>query len=187
LEPEVLISLDEPGPERSARRSWARRLSLALHRRVPLPVLLGLVLLGAVAGGAAALRWDASRQRAAAESRASLYVLIERPPAMLRRTGEGMGMIDTFVTAVNTGPLPVELLAVDAAEQGLTISDRTRRMLPAAVATSEGVEIRIDCRIGMPTGAVELHLRVGLANGGSRTLSHFAALPDGVRNACFRL
>ncbi|SCF37633.1 hypothetical protein GA0074695_6286 [Micromonospora viridifaciens] len=152
----------EPGRQ---RHGW-----LALRsRHIPLPLVLALLLGTAAVTGAGTYRWQARQQRLAAESVVSLLVLGQAE--MTSGSGHGsMARIESSVMVVNSGPLPVEITDIRAAQTGRLL----RSVKPDVVRPGVGwftVWLTVDCSTAVPNESVPVTASVRTADGKSRDVT----------------
>lgn len=142
------------------------------------PAAAGLALLigtGAVAG-AGTYRWQTRQQRLADESIASLLVLGTTGWASDGQEGQ-LVWVDSSVTVVNYGPLPVEVSGIRAARGNLTISPVGPDVVrPGALPLR--VRLTLSCAARVSNEPVPIVISVRTADGTPRQVtSVMAATP----------
>lgn len=141
---------------------------------VPLPLVLALL----VGTGAVAVvgteRWQARQQRLADESTAALLVLGRTDWAGGGREGQ-LARIETSVTVVNYGPLPVEVTDIRAGRSDLTISPVAPDLVrPGARPFS--VRMTVSCAARVSNQPVPIVISVRTADGKSRQVTSVMAV-----------
>ncbi|MER7001436.1 hypothetical protein ABT297_00040 [Dactylosporangium sp. NPDC000555] len=165
----VDVSIDlgmiDDGPAESTAVPW-RRLRRLMSVRVPVPAVVALVLVGVVAGALATYQWMAVQQRSREASEVSLVLAA----AGIESVGGEPGRItiEGAVTAVNGGPMPVEVSG--AADAAAVMVKGQRRIAPAATGWF-AVTATVPCSDGAGVRPLPVDLSVVTADGARRAVT----------------
>ncbi|MDG4826270.1 hypothetical protein O7635_30845 [Asanoa sp. WMMD1127] len=171
---EALVDLDRPPPQRPLvepgdrlRAGWRRLRNARLQAGA---VVLAAVV-GAVAGGVGVHRWEA-RQRLAAETGTVELSAQLTDPGNLDASADGVNAsIVTNLTLVNLGPLPIQVLDLDAARDGLELRNAAENATVRPGFRTVAVWLTFACvHRDISTDPLPLHVRVRTQDGRTRAV-----------------
>ncbi|MEV0716579.1 hypothetical protein [Asanoa sp. NPDC050611] len=171
---EPLVDLDRPAPARPAPepglrlRSGLRRLRAA---RLQASALVLATVVGGVVGGVGVHRWEARQRQAAEASTVAVGAQLVEPSNMGGSSEGGTATMVVNMTLVNLGPLPIEVQDFAAARDGLAFRNPSQHATVRPGFRTVAVTINFACASGtIDSGPVPLRLRVGTADGATRTV-----------------
>nr|MDT0658639.1 hypothetical protein [Micromonospora sp. DSM 115978] len=144
--------------------------------RIPVSIAIALVLGASVIAAVSTHWWDLRQQRQAQQAAVSLQVLVPASGAITAGGVDGSNVtVEGSLALVNSGPAEVEVTALHAVEDGLTV---WTSKAPGVVRPGTGlVDVRatLDCAVGMPIEPVRLTMQVRTADGRGRESSSLLA------------
>ncbi|GAA1852832.1 hypothetical protein [Asanoa iriomotensis] len=171
--PEPLVDLDRPAPVRPAAepgvrlRSGLRRLRAA---RVQVSAVALATVVGGVAGGVGVHRFETRQALAAEQSTVQVGAQLLEPPNMGGSSDGVNASMVTNLTLVNLGPLPIEVLDLSAARDGVEFRNASQEAVIRPGFRTMAVWVTFACTRGTisTTEPLPLHLRVRTADGQTR-------------------
>lgn len=169
---EPLVDLDRPAPRRPERdpgvrlRSRWQRLRAA---RLQVGAVALATVVGAVAGGVGVHRWEARQQRAARAATVTVRAQLLDSPNLGGSSDKVNASVVANLTLVNLGPLPVDVLDLEADRDGLGLRNAAQEFTVRPGFRTIAVWVTFECdHRTISTEPVTLRLRIRTADGQTR-------------------
>jgi len=171
---EPLVDLDRPVPPRPERdpgavlRTGWRRVRTA---RPQVGAVALAAVVGAVAGGVAVHRWEDRQERAAQASTVTVRAQLLDSTNLSGTSDATNASVVTNLTLVNLGPLPIDVLDLEADRDGLGFRNAAQEFTVRPGFRTIAVWVTFACRNRtIANEPLTLHMQVRTADGRTRSV-----------------